>query len=91
MQSIFQRRFLLYNYFVGNLLDEGWFCICMVIYYKFNNSGGFLFMRGTVKKDGTSWFILFDIGKDPLTGKRKQKKKRGFKTKKKQKNTLVSN
>ncbi|MFB3167484.1 site-specific integrase [Neobacillus sp. 179-C4.2 HS] len=39
-------------------------------------------MRGTVKKDGTSWFILFDIGKDPLTGKRKQKKKRGFKTKK---------
>lgn len=39
-------------------------------------------MRGTIKKDGGSWFVLFDLGKDPITGKRKQKKKRGFKTKK---------
>lgn len=22
-------------------------------------------MRGTVKKDGSSWYILFDLGKDP--------------------------
>ncbi|WML26248.1 site-specific integrase [Neobacillus sp. OS1-33] len=39
-------------------------------------------MRGTIKKEGTSWFVLYDTGKDPVTGKRKQKKKRGFKTKK---------
>jgi integrase len=39
-------------------------------------------MRGTIKKEGSSWFIQFDLGKDPVTGKRKQKKKRGFKTKK---------
>lgn len=37
-------------------------------------------MRGTIKKDGSTWFVLFDLGKDPQTGKRKQKKKRGFKT-----------
>lgn len=36
-------------------------------------------MRGTIKKDGASWYVLFDLGKDPVTGKRKQKKKRGFK------------
>ncbi|MDR6124066.1 integrase [Bacillus sp. SLBN-46] len=39
-------------------------------------------MRGTIKKDGTSWYVLYDLGKDPVTGKRKQKKKRGFRTKK---------
>lgn len=39
-------------------------------------------MRGTIKKVGTSWFVLFDVGKDPQSGNRKQKKKRGFKTKK---------
>src|SRR4051812_28561713 len=39
-------------------------------------------MRGSVKKDGSSWYVAFDLGKDPLTGKRKQKRKRGFKTKK---------
>jgi integrase len=39
-------------------------------------------MRGTIKKEGTSWFVQYDAGKNPLTGKRKQKKKRGFKTKK---------
>ncbi|MFD4058827.1 N-terminal phage integrase SAM-like domain-containing protein, partial [Streptomyces californicus] len=39
-------------------------------------------MRGTIKKDGSTWFVLFDLGKDPKSGKRKQKKKRGFKTKK---------
>ena len=39
-------------------------------------------MRGSIKKDGSSWYVAFDLGKDPLTGKRKQKRKRGFKTKK---------
>jgi integrase len=39
-------------------------------------------MRGTIKKDGSSWFVLFDLGKDPKTKRRRQKKKRGFKTKK---------
>ncbi|MDQ0972398.1 hypothetical protein QFZ31_002276 [Neobacillus niacini] len=39
-------------------------------------------MRGTIKKEGASWFVLYDAGNDPITGKRKQKKKRGFKTKK---------
>jgi integrase len=38
-------------------------------------------MRGSIKKDGDSWRVVFDIGKDPVTGKRKQKKGR-FKTKK---------
>ncbi|MFB5190684.1 site-specific integrase [Alicyclobacillus fastidiosus] len=39
-------------------------------------------MRGSVKKDGRSWYIVFDMGTDPITGKRRQKKKRGFGTKK---------
>ena len=39
-------------------------------------------MRGSIKKDGNSWNVVFDLGKDPVTGKRKQKRKRGFKTKK---------
>lgn len=39
-------------------------------------------MRGSIKKDGASWCVAFDLGKDPITGKRKQKRKRGFKTKK---------
>jgi integrase len=41
-------------------------------------------VRGSVKKDiktGNYYFVV-DVGKDPVTGKRKQKKKRGFKTKK---------
>lgn len=39
-------------------------------------------MRGTIKKEGTSWYVLFDLGNDPISGKRKQKNKRGFKTQK---------
>ena len=39
-------------------------------------------MRGSIKRDGISWNVVFDLGKDPITGKRKQKRKRGFKTKK---------
>ncbi|PGR96906.1 site-specific integrase [Priestia megaterium] len=33
-------------------------------------------------KCGASWAYILDIGKDPKTGKRKQKKKSGFRTKK---------
>jgi integrase len=41
-------------------------------------------VRGSVKKDKKTgkYFYVVDIGKDPLTGKRKQKKKRGFSSKK---------
>lgn len=37
-------------------------------------------MKGSVKKDKNTgkYYFIVDIGKDPLTGKRKQKKKRGF-------------
>lgn len=31
---------------------------------------------------GASWAYMVDVGKDPITGKRKQKKKGGFRTKK---------
>ena len=37
-------------------------------------------MRGSVNKDGSSWYVIYDI--KTATGERKQKKKRGFKTKK---------
>lgn len=37
-------------------------------------------MRGTVRKRGKSWSYIFDIGK--VDGKRKQKEKGGFRTKK---------
>jgi integrase len=48
-------------------------------------------MRGSIKKeekvskDGKkvkSYYVVFELGRDPITGKRKQKKKRGFKTSK---------
>ncbi|PFO04668.1 site-specific integrase [Bacillus sp. AFS076308] len=38
--------------------------------------------KGTKCKCGASWAYIIDIGKDPKTGKRKQKKKSGFRTKK---------
>lgn len=38
-------------------------------------------MNGSVKKEGTSWYYVFYLEKD-ANGKRRQKKKRGFKTKK---------
>ncbi len=38
-------------------------------------------MKGTVKKEGNSWYYQFTVGYS-ADGKRKQKKKRGFKTKK---------
>ncbi|USK86177.1 tyrosine-type recombinase/integrase [Peribacillus asahii] len=36
---------------------------------------------GQIKKDGSTWYYVAELGIDPLTGKRKRKKKRGFKTK----------
>ncbi|MFR0015283.1 MAG: tyrosine-type recombinase/integrase [Clostridium paraputrificum] len=39
-------------------------------------------MKGTVRKEGSTWYYLVCIGKDPLTNKYKYKKKRGFRTKK---------
>ncbi|GLX68322.1 tyrosine-type recombinase/integrase [Paenibacillus glycanilyticus] len=46
-------------------------------------------MAGSIKKDGNSWYFVLDLGKDQLTGKRIQKKKRGFKTKKEAQAALV--
>ncbi|USK98226.1 tyrosine-type recombinase/integrase [Bacillus tropicus] len=48
-------------------------------------------MKGSVKKDKKTgkYFYIVDIGMDPLTGKRKQKKKRGFTTKKEAENALT--
>lgn len=42
---------------------------------------------GSVRKDGTKWYYVIELGKD-LNGKRKQKKKRGFKTQKEAKASL---
>lgn len=39
-------------------------------------------MKGSVRKRGSSWYYVVDVGRDPITGKRKQKMKGGFKTKK---------
>lgn len=45
-------------------------------------------MRGSVKKDGSSWYYVFYLEKD-ANGKRRQKKKRGFKTKKEAQQALT--
>jgi integrase len=37
-------------------------------------------MRGSVRKIGASWAVTLDIGINPATGKRRQKLKRGFRT-----------
>ena len=43
-------------------------------------------MRGHVGKRegkrGTSWYHIVELGRDEVTGKRKQRQKRGFRTKK---------
>ncbi|WP_374721464.1 Arm DNA-binding domain-containing protein [Peribacillus tepidiphilus] len=39
-------------------------------------------MKGYVFKRGETWTYVVDIGKDPFTGKRKQKTKGGYKRKK---------
>lgn len=39
-------------------------------------------MKGSVFKRGSTWYFVVDVGRDPVTGKRKQKWKGGFRTKK---------
>ncbi|APC65605.1 hypothetical protein AAV35_011355 [Salimicrobium jeotgali] len=39
-------------------------------------------MKGYVRKRGKTWSFTVDLGIDPATGRRKQKTKSGFKTKK---------
>jgi Arm DNA-binding domain len=39
-------------------------------------------MRGAVYKRGSTWTWHFDIDPDPLTGRRRQRTKGGYKTKK---------
>lgn len=39
-------------------------------------------MKGSVKKDGSTYYYIIDLARDPVTNARRQKKKRGFKTKK---------
>lgn len=39
-------------------------------------------MKGTIRKDGSTWSYLICIGKDPITQKYKYKRKRGFNKKK---------
>lgn len=39
-------------------------------------------MKGTVKERGNTWSYIVDIGRDPITGKRRQKTKGGFSRKK---------
>lgn len=46
-------------------------------------------MKGYVRKRGKVYAYTVDIGKDPITGKRKQKSKSGFKTKKEAQSALA--
>jgi integrase len=46
-------------------------------------------VAGSVKKDGSSWYYILELGYGS-NGKRKQKKKRGFKTKKEAQAALVT-
>ncbi|MFD1735412.1 tyrosine-type recombinase/integrase [Bacillus salitolerans] len=44
---------------------------------------------GFVKKDGSSWYFMTELEPNPITGKRRRKKKRGFKTKKEAERALA--
>ncbi|EEK70142.1 DNA integration/recombination/invertion protein [Bacillus mycoides] len=44
-------------------------------------------MAGSVKKDGNSWYYVLELGK--VNGKRRQKKKRGFKIKREAQSALT--
>lgn len=48
-------------------------------------------MKGSISKNKQTgkWDLVLDIGNDPQTGKRKQKRKRGFDSKKEAENALV--
>ncbi|TYS68692.1 site-specific integrase [Sutcliffiella horikoshii] len=45
-------------------------------------------MKGYFRKRGDKWSFTVDVGRDPLTGKRKQKSRSGFKTKKEAEKSL---
>lgn len=47
-------------------------------------------MKGYFRKRGDKWSFTLDIGIDPITGKRKQKTKNGFKTKKEAQNAAAA-
>lgn len=38
--------------------------------------------RGSVRKRGSSWTVVLDVGPDPVTGRRRQKSKGGYRTRK---------
>jgi integrase len=38
--------------------------------------------RGSVRKRGSTWTVVLDVGADPVTGRRRQKSKGGFRTRK---------
>jgi integrase len=38
--------------------------------------------RGSVRKRGSTWTVVVDVGPDPVTGRRRQKSKGGFRTRK---------
>jgi hypothetical protein len=44
---------------------------------------------GQIKKEGSTWYFVAELGRDPVTGKRKRKKQRGFKTKKEAEKALA--
>ncbi|MFD0048902.1 tyrosine-type recombinase/integrase [Actinomycetes bacterium NPDC127524] len=44
---------------------------------------------GQIKKEGSSWYFVAEVGTDPMTGKRKRKKQRGFKTKREAEKALA--
>lgn len=78
----------------GDLLCENSVCIRYnrdTITEQLRTPRRLLTMNGSVKKDKKTekYFYIVDIGIDPLTGKRKQKKKRGFVTKKEAENALT--
>ncbi len=46
-------------------------------------------MRGHVRKRGATWAVVVDIGRDPATGKRRQKWHSGFRTRKEAERALT--
>lgn len=47
-------------------------------------------MKGSIKKRGSTYSFVVDIGKDPVTGKRRQKRFSGYKTKKEAQTALAT-
>ncbi len=47
-------------------------------------------MKGSFRKRGNTWSFTIDIGIDPATGKRQQKSKSGFRTKKEAQNAAAT-